>query len=353
MERVNVQTAKPYEVLIENGILGAAGREAAGAVSGRRVLLVSDDHVAPLYLDRAEQSFQAAGFRTGSFVFPAGEGSKRLSVVEQALEEANRMELTRADLFCALGGGVVGDLTGLAAALFQRGVDFIQIPTTLLAMVDASVGGKTAVNLESGKNLCGAFHQPRLVLCDPETLNTLPRPVFAEGMAEVIKHAAICDPEMLELIRAGADPAGLIARNVRIKSAIVSEDETEKGKRQLLNLGHTFGHAVEKLTGYTIYHGEGVSIGLMIAAWTARQRGLCPPGVYEELRGLLLAAGLPVTTPFCALEIAENAANDKKRKADRLTIVLPVERGRSELFSLPAAELRDWIACCDGEVTGR
>ena len=177
MESVIVHTAQPYEVLIGEGLLEEIGPRTAEAVSGRRVMIVSDDRVAPLYLDRVERLYREAGFQTGHFVFPAGEGSKRLATVEQVLEAANAMELTRADLFCALGGGVVGDLTGLASALYQRGVDFVQVPTTLLAMADASVGGKTAVNLVSGKNLCGAFHQPRLVLCDTETLKTLPEAV--------------------------------------------------------------------------------------------------------------------------------------------------------------------------------
>ena len=353
MESVIVHTAQPYEVLIGEGLLEEIGPRTAEAVSGRRVMIVSDDRVAPLYLDRVERLYREAGFQTGHFVFPAGEGSKRLATVEQVLEAANAMELTRADLFCALGGGVVGDLTGLASALYQRGVDFVQVPTTLLAMADASVGGKTAVNLVSGKNLCGAFHQPRLVICDPETLKTLPEAVYAEGMAEVIKHAAIRDGGLLRRIREKESPVTVIADNIRIKSEIVSQDERETGTRKLLNLGHTFGHAVEKLTGYTIYHGEGVSIGMMIAARTAVERGLCPPEVYAELREALEAENLPVTTRFTAEEIAAAAMNDKKRQADQLTVVLPTGFGKSELFTLPASELAAWIACCDGEVTGR
>ena len=351
MESVKVNTGVPYEVLIEKGLLDHAGEKAAEILPGRTVMIMTDENVAPLYLERAKESFRRAGFRAESFVFPAGEAHKTLSTVERALEAAEEAGLTRSDLFAALGGGLTGDVTGLTAALYQRGVDYLQIPTTLLAMVDASVGGKTAVNLRQGKNLCGVFHQPRLVLCDPATLESLPRPVFAEGMAEVIKHGALGGEDLLDRIRQGEDLPRLIADNVRLKSDIVSRDEREGGLRQLLNLGHTFGHGVEKLTGFTIYHGEGVSVGMMIAAFAAEQNGLCPPGVYAELRQLLLRENLPVTTPFTAAQIAQAARNDKKRRGDRITLVLPAGRGRCELHPMPVAEVEGFIACCDGTVT--
>ena len=351
MEKVTVAAGVPYEVLIGEGLLSRAGELAAKAVKGRRVMILTDDTVGPLYLAQAEEAFRGAGFAVSSFSFPEGEGYKTLDTVEKALEAADAAGLTRGDLFAALGGGLVGDVTGLAAALYLRGVDFVQLPTTLLAMVDASVGGKTAVNLRAGKNLCGAFHQPRLVVCDPETLKTLPPPVRAEGMAEVVKHGALGGEALLNRIIAGGSPTGLIAANVRFKSSVVSRDEKESGLRQLLNLGHTFGHAVEKLSGFTIYHGEGVSVGLMIAAFAAEAHGLCEKGVYTELRTLLRRENLPVTTSFTAKEIAAAAMNDKKRRGDRITLVLPEKRGSSRLYPLPAAELEGFIACCDGEVT--
>lgn len=352
MEKVTVHTGIPYPVLIGNGLLDQAGERTGEAVRGRHVMILADDGVAPLYLKRAEESFRQAGFRTESFVFPAGEAHKTLGTVEQALEAADAAGLTRSDLFAALGGGLTGDVTGLVAALYLRGVDFVQIPTTLLAMVDASVGGKTAVNLPGGKNLCGAFHQPRLVLCDPETLSTLPRAVYAEGMAEVIKHGALAGEDLLNQIRTGSDLTSLVAANVRFKSEIVSQDERESGLRQLLNLGHTFGHAVEKLTGYTIYHGEGVSLGLVIASRAAEDHGLCQAGVCEELKDLLRREGLPVTTRFSAAEVAHAALNDKKRRGDQITLVLPEARGRSRLVPVPVSELEAFIACCDGRITG-
>lgn len=352
MERVNVKTSDPYDVLIGRGLLDRAGAETAVRLAGRNVLIVSDENTAPLYLSRAERSFREAGFSTGSFVFPAGEDHKSLATVEKALLAADRQGLTRSDLFAALGGGVIGDMTGLAAALYMRGVEFVQIPTTLLAMVDASVGGKTAVNLSSGKNLCGTFHQPALVICDPDTLRSLPEEVFAEGMAEVIKHGAIGGEKALDRISAGGDIERIIAENVRIKSDVVSRDEFENGIRQVLNFGHTFGHGIEKLSGFSIYHGEGVSIGMMIAAFTAERTGKCPKGIYDELRGLLIRAGLPVTTRFTSGQIAEAALNDKKRRGEYLTVVLPEARGKCALHKIPVSELKDLISCCDGEVTG-
>lgn len=352
MEKLTVRVKPAYDVLLKNGLLAQAGALTAPAVRGRHVMIVTDDGVAPLYLDAARASFEAAGFAVDAFVFAHGESQKSLQTVEALLNAANNAEITRGDLFAALGGGLVGDLTGLSAALYLRGVDFVQIPTTLLAMVDASVGGKTAVNLQAGKNLCGAFYQPRLVICDPDTLSTLSPALFAEGMAEVIKYGAICDGELLRRIARKEDLNAIIADCIRIKADIVRQDEHDRGQRQLLNLGHTFGHALEKLNGFAIYHGEGVAVGMLIAAWAAEKHGLCEGGVYGELKSMLAAQRLPVSTPFFAHDVAANAMNDKKRKGDTITLVLPVKRGQSALHSLPARELANFIACCNGEVTG-
>ena len=348
MKQLTIPVQPAYDALLGEGLLAQAGALTAGAVGGRHVLIVTDDGVAPLYLEAARTSYAAAGFTVETFVFP----HKSLQTVEAVLLAADRAGITRTGLFAALGGGLVGDLTGLSASLYLRGIDFVQIPTTLLAMVDASVGGKTAVNLSSGKNLCGAFYQPRLVICDPAVLRTLSPELFAEGMAEVIKTGAICDEGLLSRIAYGDNLTGIIADCIRIKGEIVSQDEHDHGLRQLLNLGHTFGHALEKLNGYRIYHGEGVAVGMLIAAWAAEQHGLCEYGVYDELKAMLSMQHLPVTTPFTAGEVAENAMNDKKRRGDSLTLVLPSARGKSVLHPIRATELADFIACCDGTVTG-
>ena len=352
MEKLTIPVIPSYDVLLGKGLLEKAGELSAGAASGKKVLIVTDDGVAPLYLDAAVKSYETAGFSADTFVFPRGEAQKSLQTVEKLLLHADRSGITRSDLFAALGGGLVGDLTGLAAALYLRGIEYIQIPTTLLAMVDASVGGKTAVNLSAGKNLCGAFYQPRLVICDTKTLGTLTPELFAEGMAEVIKYGAICDAGLLDRIAGKDDLEDIIADCIRIKGEIVSRDEHDNDRRQLLNLGHTFGHALEQLNGYAIYHGEGVAVGMLIAAFSAERHGLCEAGVYDELKTMLASEDLPVSTSFSAEEIALNAMNDKKRKGDTITLVLPAGRGRSVLRPVPAAELSGFIACCDGEVTG-
>ena len=352
MEKLTIHVNPAYDALLEEGLLSQAGTLTAGAVRGRHVMIVTDDGVAPLYLDAARTSFESAGFAVDTFVFPRGETHKSLQTVEALLLAADRAGITRSDVFAALGGGLVGDLTGLAAALYLRGIDFAQIPTTLLAMVDASVGGKTAVNLSAGKNLCGAFYQPKLVVCDPAALKTLSPALYSEGMAEVIKYGAICDAGLLDRIARKEDMTGIIADCIRIKGEIVCEDEHDHGRRQLLNLGHTFGHALEKLNGYAIYHGEGVAVGMLVASFAAEKHGLCEAGVYDELKCLLSAQNLPVSTPFSSWEIAGNAMNDKKRKGDSLTLILPCSRGRSMLYPLPADSLAGFIACCDGEVTG-
>ena len=352
MEKLTIPVDPAYDVLLGEGLLNRAGELTAGAVHGRHVMIVTDDGVAPLYLNAAVKSYEAAGFKVETFVFPAGEAQKSMRTAEELLLYADSTGITRSDLFAALGGGLTGDLTGFAAALYLRGVEYVQIPTTLLAMVDASVGGKTAVNLRTGKNLCGVFYQPRLVICDTAVLKTLSSPLYAEGMAEVIKYGAICDGELLDRITRGSDITGIIADCVRIKGEIVCRDVHDNGQRQLLNLGHTFGHALEKLNKYAIYHGEGVAVGMLIAAFAAEKHGICAGGVYRELKDVLSSHKLLVSTPFSAAEIAANAMNDKKRRGGTITLVLPSDRGRSILYPVPASDLFQFIACCDGEVTG-
>ncbi len=352
MKKLTIPVEPAYDVLLGEGLLDRAGKLTAGAVHGRHVMIVTDDGVAPLYLDAAVKSFETAGFKAETFVFPCGEAQKSLKTTEALLLHADSTGLTRTDVFAALGGGLTGDLTGFAAALYLRGIDYVQIPTTLLAMVDASVGGKTAVNLSTGKNLCGVFYQPKLVICDTAVLKTLSTPLYAEGMAEVIKYGAICDAELLDRIKRGDDITGIIADCVRIKGEIVCCDVHDNGQRQLLNLGHTFGHALEKLNKYAIYHGEGVAVGMLIAAFAAEKHGICAGGVYRELKDVLSSHKLPVSTPFSAAEIAANAMNDKKRRGGTITLVLPSDRGRSILYPVPASDLFQFIACCDGEVTG-
>ena len=336
MKLVEVKASGSYCVKIGHGLLDTLGTELAALAKGN-VLVVTDTNVAPHYLERTENSLKSAGFSVISEIIPEGEPSKNLVNYEKLLRRMAAAHLTRADTVVALGGGVTGDLAGFAAASYLRGIQLVQVPTTLLAMVDSSVGGKTAVDLPEGKNLVGAFHQPALVLCDLDTLDTLPQAVFREGCAEVIKTAILFDRPLFEdLKRDGLNfnRESVIARCVEHKRDIVAEDEFETGSRKLLNLGHTLGHAVEKCSGYAVAHGAAVAIGT-----AAMARAFCREDG-EEIHAVLQKFGLPLTTEFTPEELAEAALADKKRQGDTVTLVVPTAVGKCELCRLPVSELQ-------------
>ena len=346
MTTVTVRASRPYEVTIGRGLLDPVGRQAAGQWKGRSAAVVSDSTVAPLYLNRVKDSLERAGFRVHSFVFPAGEDQKNGGTYLKLLEFLAARRLTRADGLIALGGGVVGDLAGFAAATFLRGIGFLQLPTTLLAAVDSSVGGKTAIDLTNGKNLAGAFYQPQAVLCDLDTLDTLPAEVFADGCAEVIKYGMIGDPALLarlETVDFRADPEELVARCVAQKRDLVEQDEFDTGARQLLNLGHTLGHGVEACSGYTVSHGRAVAIGMTLVTRAAVAFGRCPAEVLPRLRRLLERYGLPDATAYSAQALYEKTLSDKKRSGDTISLVVPIAWGASQLVRIPVSELPAWI----------
>ena len=346
MTTVTVRASRPYEVTIGRGLLDTVGRQAAGQWKGRSAAVVSDSTVAPLYLNRVKDSLERAGFRVHSFVFPAGEDQKNGGTYLKLLEFLAARRLTRADGLIALGGGVVGDLAGFAAATFLRGIGFLQLPTTLLAAVDSSVGGKTAIDLTNGKNLAGAFYQPQAVLCDLDTLDTLPAEVFADGCAEVIKYCMIGDPALLarlETVDFRADPEELVARCVAQKRDLVEQDEFDTGARQLLNLGHTLGHGVEACSGYTVSHGRAVAIGMTLVTRAAVAFGRCPAEVLPRLRRLLERYGLPDATAYSAQALYEKTLSDKKRSGDTISLVVPIAWGASQLVRIPVSELPAWI----------
>ena len=346
MTTVTVRASRPYEVTIGRGLLDTVGRQAAGQWKGRSAAVVSDSTVAPLYLNRVKDSLERAGFRVPSFVFPAGEDQKNGGTYLKLLEFLAARRLTRADGLIALGGGVVGDLAGFAAATFLRGIGFLQLPTTLLAAVDSSVGGKTAIDLTNGKNLAGAFYQPQAVLCDLDTLDTLPAEVFADGCAEVIKYGMIGDPALLarlETVDFRADPEELVARCVAQKRDLVEQDEFDTGARQLLNLGHTLGHGVEACSGYTVSHGRAVAIGMTLVTRAAVAFGRCPAEVLPRLRRLLERYGLPDATAYSAQALYEKTLSDKKRSGDTISLVVPIAWGASQLVRIPVSELPAWI----------
>lgn len=346
MTTVSVKASKSYDVTISRGLLDTVGERAAALLRGRSVAVVSDSNVAPLYLDRVERSLENAGFRVVSFVFRAGEASKNGATYLELLEFLAQNHITRADGLIALGGGVVGDLTGFAASTFLRGVDFLQLPTTLLAAVDASVGGKTAIDLESGKNLAGAFYQPRAVLCDLDALDTLPDDVFADGCAEVIKYGMIGDAALLDQLAAvhfRKDPEAVVARCIAMKRDLVEQDEFDTGARQLLNLGHTLGHGIEACSGYAVSHGKAVAIGMVLVTRAAIAMGKCPEEALPRLRALLAQYGLPESAEYTPEALYEKTLSDKKRAGGTIQLVIPTAWGTSELQAVPVADLLYWI----------
>ena len=341
IQTIPVRTAPTYDVTVGSGLLGRCGDLLRSVLPACRVAVITDSTVAPLYLNTVTDSLRAAGCGVCSYVFPAGEANKNFSTLAAILEFLAAEHLTRTDCIAALGGGVVGDMAGFAAGIYLRGIRYVQLPTTLLAAVDSSVGGKTAIDLSAGKNLAGLFLQPAAVLCDTDCLATLPADTLADGMAEAIKTGALCSEELFSCFESGslADPAGIIARCVAYKAGVVERDEREQNERRLLNLGHTVGHAIEKCSGYTIPHGHAVAAGLAIMARAAEALGWTETSVAERICACLAKWDLPTGTDFSAEALAEAALADKKRSGDTITVVIPRSIGSCELKKIPVADL--------------
>lgn len=352
MKTVHVKTDQAYWVRIERGSLAQAGGWLAGLTRAPRAALVTDDVVDALYGDAVATSLRDAGFAVARLRFANGEASKTLATYGAILEGLAENRLTRSDVVVALGGGVTGDMAGFAAATYLRGIPVAQIPTTLLAMVDSSVGGKTGVDLPAGKNLAGAFHQPIGVLCDPDVLATLPADVYADGMAEVLKYGVLCDANLFDTLAKGDLPAaameGIIERCVAIKASVCAGDECDRGSRQLLNLGHTFGHAIERCSGYQTSHGHAVAVGMVYAMRIAVHKGLCGQSCLPRLMEALTRNGLPTASPYVARDLAEAALHDKKRTGDTLLLALPTDMGHCGLYPVPVCELESLAAVAIG-----
>lgn len=338
---VRIQVGDGYDVTIGAGLLRRTAELVPGCEDVQRVVIVTDDVVEDLFMDAVMGSFMSAGFEVSSFVFQHGEESKNVHTYAAILEHLAARRLTRSDLVVALGGGVVGDLAGFAAATYMRGCKFVQVPTTLLAAVDSSVGGKTAIDLYAGKNLAGAFYQPSAVICDTDCLASLPLAEFANGMAEALKYGVLCDADLFDLLRGDsrANLQEIIARCVDIKRAYVEDDEREAGSRRFLNLGHTFGHAIEKCTYYGVPHGSAVAMGMVMAAREAERRGLARAGLAEQLSEVFAEVGLPTSTDVPAQMLSQAVLSDKKRRGDTITFVLPCEVGKCRLVPVPIAEV--------------
>lgn len=340
MKTITVNASRQYHIHIGTDLISSLGAEARKLGKAEKICIVSDSTVWPLYGAATQDSLEKAGFQVISYVFPAGEESKNGQTFLSLLNYLAENKLTRSDMLVALGGGVVGDLTGFTAASFLRGIRFIQIPTTLLAAVDSSVGGKTAIDLPAGKNLAGAFCQPSLVLCDTDVLNSLPEDVFRDGCAEVIKYGVLYDPDLfshLEAFGLAFHREAVIARCVELKRDVVMEDEFDTGARMKLNLGHTIGHGVEARSQFALSHGKSVAIGMAIVSRAAH----CPDT--DRILSLLQKFGLPVTTDYPLEDIYQYTLSDKKRSGSTVKLILPRAIGDCVVEPISVENLKSFI----------
>ena len=326
MKKLRVNVGAGYDIFIKKGLLSSCGEYIKNVTDAKKVCVISDTNVFPIYGDKVCQSIEEQGFEVLTYVFEAGEASKTTATVISMVEFLAQNELTRGDIVVALGGGVCGDMAGFAAAIYLRGIDFVQIPTSLLAQVDSSVGGKTAVDLPQGKNLCGSFHQPVLVIIDPDTLDTLTPHFFSDGMAEAIKTGCIKSAPLFDRIEkedAKDFIEDMIFDCVSIKAGVVERDEKEHGERALLNFGHTAGHSIEKLHNFsTISHGEAVGIGMVMITAAGEANGITAAGTSDRIAAVLKKYGLLTKDENSLSDIIENMNADKKRTSDSINFTL-------------------------------
>lgn len=334
MKKIRVNTSSPYDVLIERGMIKNCGKFIADTVKSRNAVIVTDDKVNSLYGNTVKKSMEQNGFNVDIFEFPNGEKSKNSDTLNRIYDFLCEKNITRSDILIALGGGVVGDITGFASATFLRGIDFIQIPTTLLAQIDSSVGGKTAIDLKGGKNLVGAFKQPKLVICDSNTLKTLSPEFLSDGMAEAIKYGMIRDKKLFDEIAShnieNIDEImdDMVYTCIDIKRDVVEHDEFDTGERMILNFGHTLGHAVEGYYNYTTYtHGSGVAVGMAIIT-----KKLCSDEVYSKLIKCLENYRLPINVPVSADKLLPFCSKDKKRSSGNISYIVCHEIGKAEII---------------------
>ena len=344
MRIVNIEASKKYTATISSDLLADVVKTASLLSKPCNVCIITDDNVAKLYLSTVKASFEQAGFMTSSFIFTHGEANKTMKTVSEILEFLAEKEFDRSDLIVALGGGITGDVAGFTASCYMRGIRYIQVPTTLLAAVDSSVGGKTGVNLSKGKNLAGAFWQPEAVLCDINTLKTMPKAHYADGLAEAVKCGVIGDVTLFDMLRSKRyDIEEVIERCVSLKANIVNKDEKEGGIRALLNFGHTVGHAIEKCSDYSISHGRAVSIGMVIITRAAEKNAIAEIGLTEKCIEALLSLELPVKLNEDKENILEKIVNDKKRRGSKITLVVPERIGHCVLKTMQVQDALDFI----------
>lgn len=342
----------PYDIVIERGSLVKAGSWLADLWTPRKVVIVTDDHVGGLYADTVKKSLTEAGFEVAVFAFPEGEASKQLDTVYQAYECFVSHQLTRSDGIVALGGGVVGDLAGFAASTYMRGVSFVQIPTSLTAQVDSSIGGKTGVNTPFAKNMVGTFAQPDGVLIDPNVLETLGQRELIEGMGEVVKYGLIDDVELWQELEEMtgeeeilAHAESIIYRSCEVKRKLVVEDELDNGVRLYLNFGHTIGHAIEAVAGYgQVMHGEAVAIGMVQISSVAEKKGLMPAGMTQQIVDMCQKFGLPVDyAPWDTEALYQALVHDKKARGNTIKTIIVPELGRAAIHQIGLDEMKEYL----------
>lgn len=349
MKKITVSSPTRYDILIGHGLINCSGKYIRQITKSKKAIIISDSNVWPLYGEIVKSSLEAEGFEVFYHCFAAGESSKKLDTVSGMLGAMSKAELTRGDIAVALGGGVTGDMAGFASAIYLRGIDFVQIPTTLLSQVDSSVGGKTGCDTAFGKNLVGAFHNPKLVLIDTDTLDTLPDRYMRDGMGEVVKYGCIKSEKLFKKLEQAEDIKDsideIVFECVDIKRQVVENDFTEKGERMLLNFGHTLAHAIEKYQNYEgIAHGEAVAVGMYEIAKASERSGETEKGTAERIKNLLSKYSLPTSAEVSVERLTDIMLYDKKRRGNEINLVMLRKIGDSFVKPLKTEKLKDFFA---------
>ena len=349
MPNLNINASKKYSIMMESGLLYRLGELINQVERPGKVCLISDTTVYDIFGETVLAALKNNGFDVNVLILAPGEQTKSMSSLNRVLEYLAEREYTKRDVLVALGGGVIGDLTGFAASVYLRGISFIQVPTTLLAAVDSSIGGKTAINLKSGKNLAGAFWQPSLVVFDPDTVLELPEQQFKDGISEIIKTAVMGDAELFDYLQTVENPKIIdfvekcVMSAASVKKALVEEDERDNDMRKLLNFGHTMGHAIEKVSDYSISHGQAVAMGMLACAKASFLKGWSNRDCAIPIWQVLDKYGIDPICPYTAPRLADAALKDKKRDGETISIVVPLQIGTAALMDIPIEELEDFF----------
>ena len=346
MDKITINGSTSYNVLIERNILDNVGNILAGELGGNKALVVTDTHVAALYLGEVSDSLEEAGYDVTSLKLSPGEETKNIDNYVFVLNTLSENDFSTSDLIIALGGGTIGDLVGFVASTYKRGMKCIQIPTTLLACVDSSIGGKSAVNLTTGKNQVGTIKNPSIVFCDPNVVSSLSKNALLEGYAEIIKYGILDGLEIVKLLREAIeskDYSEVVAKAISIKKSYVEEDECDSNSRQFLNLGHFVGHAIEAASGYSISHGKAVALGLVIESKCCALSGLCEMSSYLEISSIIREFGFDDTNHYGLQELLPYILRDKRIRDGKIDIIVPARIGNCILRKIPASDLEDFL----------